>query len=207
MFDRDGDGRLNYSEFHKMIKRMGVGLKEHRILQLFEVFDEDATGEVDYEEFVNNLFPYRNLLDFLGEKNRETVRKSIAHVLSTDGDRSSAVEHRSSLTGSHKPGKLSAVRESSLMGSSPLNENLSKDVHNDKDKENCPTHSSDSDHFCTVSSDDPNSEEMKRLSADMKRISSNRRSEQVMPPPLIEDCASVLPGSTPCHTSEAASIE
>lgn len=88
MFDRDGDGKLNYSEFHKMIRRMGVGLKEHRILALFEFFDEDATGEVDYEEFVNNLFPYRNLLDFLGEKSRTTragTTRCLSNVVSRSG--------------------------------------------------------------------------------------------------------------------------
>lgn len=127
MFDKDGDGKLSYREFHKLIKRMGVGLKEHRILQLFEAFDEDATGEVDYEEFVHNLFPYRNLLDFIGENNN---RKT------APGRAQSEMENLDSTASSEIPTSLSPVSESSRP-----NGNLSR--AGDKDNENDLTPSLD----------------------------------------------------------------
>lgn len=57
LFDRDGDGELDFSEFKRMIRDMGLGLISTRVLELFEIFDHDSSGVVEEKEFVKGLFP------------------------------------------------------------------------------------------------------------------------------------------------------
>lgn len=69
IFDRDGDGELNFSEFKRMIKDMGLGISTPRILDLFELFDHDGGGSIDDREFVKGLFPeHFSIIYAIGEE-------------------------------------------------------------------------------------------------------------------------------------------
>jgi len=57
LFDEDDDGELDLPEFRKMIKEMGLGIREERVLALFDSLDVDAGGAIDDKEFVRNVFP------------------------------------------------------------------------------------------------------------------------------------------------------
>lgn len=56
-YDHDGNGELDLEEFKNMIADMGIGLKYHRIFQLFETIDTDRGGTIDAREFTRALFP------------------------------------------------------------------------------------------------------------------------------------------------------
>jgi len=57
LFSTKGDGVLNFTDFERMIEEMQLGLSSKRVLQLFELFDDDGSGTIDPEEFVAILFP------------------------------------------------------------------------------------------------------------------------------------------------------
>merc|ERR1711870_45985 len=44
-------------EFRDMVQEMGLGLTKARVVELFELFDDDGSGGVDAKEFVKTLFP------------------------------------------------------------------------------------------------------------------------------------------------------
>ena len=50
--DKDGSGNLDYDEFHTAMKRLGLGLTPHQLVQLVKVLDVDGDGEVSLEEFM-----------------------------------------------------------------------------------------------------------------------------------------------------------
>merc|ERR1712151_1075963 len=52
LFAEDGSGELDLSEFKAMLTEMRIGLKEHKIVRLFEALDEDRGGSIDDREFV-----------------------------------------------------------------------------------------------------------------------------------------------------------
>jgi len=56
-FDTRGKGELNMAEFRKMISEMRVGIKDDRVVELFESFDKDGSGGIDPKEFTRALFP------------------------------------------------------------------------------------------------------------------------------------------------------
>lgn len=72
LFAEDGSGELDLSEFKTMLTEMRIGLKENKIVRLFEALDEDDGGSVDDREFVKQVFPdaYRMLYE------REGLAKS-----------------------------------------------------------------------------------------------------------------------------------
>ncbi len=47
-FDTSGDGQLDWSEFKRAMKTMRLKVPVAKLRQLFALFDEDETGEVDY---------------------------------------------------------------------------------------------------------------------------------------------------------------
>jgi len=56
-YDRNGDGELDVREFRDMLRKMRVGLSDERIIELFQTFDSDGGGTIDYNEFIRGLFP------------------------------------------------------------------------------------------------------------------------------------------------------
>eukprot|EP00928_Gymnodinium_smaydae_P026941 TRINITY_DN20992_c0_g1_i1.p1 TRINITY_DN20992_c0_g1~~TRINITY_DN20992_c0_g1_i1.p1 ORF type:complete len:513 (+),score=65.66 TRINITY_DN20992_c0_g1_i1:62-1600(+) len=57
LFDHSGTGELTLHDFTNMINQMKIGLKERRIIQLFDSIDTDHGGSIDGKEFVRALFP------------------------------------------------------------------------------------------------------------------------------------------------------
>jgi len=56
-FDTSGDNQLDWGEFKGALKKLGVRVPVSKMRQLFALFDEDETGEVDYFEFCRVLIP------------------------------------------------------------------------------------------------------------------------------------------------------
>jgi len=56
-FDTSGDQNLDWSEFKAALKALGVKVPVAKMRQLFSMFDEDDTGEVDCHEFCHTIFP------------------------------------------------------------------------------------------------------------------------------------------------------
>lgn len=57
IFAEDGSGELQLSEFKAMLTEMRIGLKDTKIIDLFEALDEDGGGSIDDREFVKRVFP------------------------------------------------------------------------------------------------------------------------------------------------------
>ncbi|MCQ2816670.1 MAG: EF-hand domain-containing protein [archaeon] len=53
----DNSGLCSKKEFIKAINKIGItGLSEQNLEDLFEVYDVDGSGELDYKEFVGIIF-------------------------------------------------------------------------------------------------------------------------------------------------------
>jgi len=59
--DDDNDGALNLMEFCGLLCELRLGLSNENIVDLFEVFDQNADGLIEGAEFVETLFPITNL--------------------------------------------------------------------------------------------------------------------------------------------------
>lgn len=55
IMDDSGDKRLDFDEFAKAIRDFRVDLDPSMVQSLFNYFDADRSGLVDYEEFVHKL--------------------------------------------------------------------------------------------------------------------------------------------------------
>ena len=51
-FDKNRSGGLDKVQARKLLRRLGRDLHEHEMDTLFARFDEDASGEIDVEEFM-----------------------------------------------------------------------------------------------------------------------------------------------------------
>eukprot|EP00929_Paragymnodinium_shiwhaense_P069129 TRINITY_DN34869_c0_g1_i1.p1 TRINITY_DN34869_c0_g1~~TRINITY_DN34869_c0_g1_i1.p1 ORF type:complete len:681 (-),score=191.58 TRINITY_DN34869_c0_g1_i1:207-2249(-) len=84
---------LDIADFRRMINEMRIGLSEERIVQLFQLFDDDGSGTVEPEEFVRVLFPRahydiytaRDIDDEEREREAEFVRRSVAMQRMSEG--------------------------------------------------------------------------------------------------------------------------
>jgi len=57
LFDKDGGSEIELPEFRSMMREMGIGLAEERVISLFESLDCDGSGGIDDREFVRQMFP------------------------------------------------------------------------------------------------------------------------------------------------------
>lgn len=53
--DDDKNRKLNFDEFKKGVSEYGLGLSKDEILQLFQAFDTDKSGAIDFDEFLIRL--------------------------------------------------------------------------------------------------------------------------------------------------------
>jgi len=51
LFDKDGDETISVTEFKSLFKCFGMKFTEQEIQKLVEEYDEDKSGEIDFEEF------------------------------------------------------------------------------------------------------------------------------------------------------------
>jgi Ca2+-binding EF-hand superfamily protein len=55
MFDTNKDGTMDYSEFRKLLKEMGVGVRESDLEKIFDLMDLSSNGRISYNEFCDVL--------------------------------------------------------------------------------------------------------------------------------------------------------
>lgn len=55
MMDDDGSNTLSLPEFQKACRDFKVGITEENVPFLFQVFDKNNDGTIDYQEFVDSL--------------------------------------------------------------------------------------------------------------------------------------------------------
>ena len=53
--DNDGSKSLSIEEFTIGIDESGLDLSEDEVNELFEIFDKDGQGSVEYEEFISSI--------------------------------------------------------------------------------------------------------------------------------------------------------
>mmetsp|Transcript_12589 Transcript_12589/g.36724 ORF Transcript_12589/g.36724 Transcript_12589/m.36724 type:complete len:602 (+) Transcript_12589:50-1855(+) len=56
-YDSNGDGELSLTQFRHMVQELRLGLREDRVVELFESLDKDGGGGIDCKEFLRALFP------------------------------------------------------------------------------------------------------------------------------------------------------
>ena len=75
--DENGDKKISFQEFEKMFKRYRFILSQVEINNLFNYFDKDGSGFIDYSEFVNGIVGDLN-------KFRKDVLKQVFEKLDKD---------------------------------------------------------------------------------------------------------------------------
>ena len=55
LIDENSDKRIQFSEFEKMFKRYRFNLSQTEINNLFNYFDKDGSGYIDYGEFIGGI--------------------------------------------------------------------------------------------------------------------------------------------------------
>jgi len=55
--DSDDDGALSLDDFERLMRHMRIGLSPDRVAQLFLSFEDNGSGSVDFDEFVQVFFP------------------------------------------------------------------------------------------------------------------------------------------------------
>ncbi len=53
--DDDGSKNLNFEEFKKGLIEYGLGLSSDDIANIFKEFDNDGSGQINYQEFLMKL--------------------------------------------------------------------------------------------------------------------------------------------------------
>jgi Ca2+-binding EF-hand superfamily protein len=76
--DKDGSKSLSKMEFRNAIADLGMRIKDSEIFGLFDYFDMDRSGSVDFEEFLQSL------RDPLGMKRLQLIHMAF-NVIDTDG--------------------------------------------------------------------------------------------------------------------------
>ena len=55
LVDENGDKKISFNEFEKMFKRYRFNISQVEINNLFNYFDKDGSGFIDYSEFINGI--------------------------------------------------------------------------------------------------------------------------------------------------------
>ena len=53
--DWNGNGRIDLKEFTQAVELMGFYYNESNLIALFSMFDDDSSGEIDYNEFISRI--------------------------------------------------------------------------------------------------------------------------------------------------------
>ena len=59
IFDEDGSGDIDKSEFRKLVQTLGWGIPDSKISELMKEVDKDGSGTVDFEEFSKMMNNYQ----------------------------------------------------------------------------------------------------------------------------------------------------
>ena len=61
-FDLDNTGFSDYDSFLNTVRKIGItSLNDEEIAEIFSLYDEEKKGEIDYREFVGELFENKSL--------------------------------------------------------------------------------------------------------------------------------------------------
>jgi len=85
IFGKKQSGELTFNEFCRMFREMKIGITDLEIFQLFQSFDDDGSGSIDYKEFVHGLYPadYVSMYRLGGSMNsNEEPAPAPAHLVS-----------------------------------------------------------------------------------------------------------------------------
>ncbi|CAE7247313.1 Kcnf1 [Symbiodinium natans] len=82
--DADEDGSLNIAEFMELVRQMRVGVTADSALHIFQLFDDDASGSIDYGEFLRHVFPD----DYVKDQQQKG-----GSIISTRGKAEQALHH------------------------------------------------------------------------------------------------------------------
>jgi Ca2+-binding EF-hand superfamily protein len=74
VMDDDGNKTLTAAEFKKAMKEMEIGLSDSDLRALFDFFDEDHSGTIDFEEFLHGL------RDPLTPRRLDLVKQAFARI-------------------------------------------------------------------------------------------------------------------------------
>ncbi|CAH1240763.1 troponin C isoform X1 [Branchiostoma lanceolatum] len=55
MFDEDGGGDISTKELGTIMKRLGMSISREELQQMIDEVDEDASGTIDFEEFLEMM--------------------------------------------------------------------------------------------------------------------------------------------------------
>jgi Ca2+-binding EF-hand superfamily protein len=55
-FDKDGSGSIDRSELDAVFKEMGKSFTDDELKRMIQLADKDATGTLEYEEFIGYVF-------------------------------------------------------------------------------------------------------------------------------------------------------
>jgi len=78
--DTNSDGRIDSTDLHKALEKVGAAIEELEMQELFHASDIEGSGQIDYEEFIAAMLDCSRVA-----RRKEAVRKSFEE-LDKDGD-------------------------------------------------------------------------------------------------------------------------
>jgi len=79
VFDYDGGGSLDAKELRRALKLLGDSVSDARLDELFEMADEDGSGEIEFDEFVmllRHMNPKPTTANIAKQMHRDATRKN-----------------------------------------------------------------------------------------------------------------------------------
>ncbi|CAK9072571.1 unnamed protein product [Durusdinium trenchii] len=90
--DVDSDGTLSISEFLELMRQLRIGIDKDTAISVFQLFDDDHSGSIAYNEFLRHIFPE----EYVQQHSAASIRKSCAIVgQAMKNFRSSSPAHQS----------------------------------------------------------------------------------------------------------------
>ena len=76
-FDKDGSGKIDKTEMGAFLRSCHIELTEKQVDELMNRIDEDGTGEIDYNEFVNKVMENSATSVQIGANKAEDADKAL----------------------------------------------------------------------------------------------------------------------------------
>ena len=96
-FDRDGSGEINLPEFEAAMRRLDIPLSDEQLRQIFETFDTNDNGTIEYTEFAQELHRHGQAedeeeADCAGEQQQEDDEEALTQYSDdTEGEEAAEV--------------------------------------------------------------------------------------------------------------------
>eukprot|EP00435_Cladocopium_sp_Y103_P033284 s1785_g8.t1 len=81
--DIDGDGIISLFEFIQLIHQLHIGFAIGNAVEIFNLFDDNRNGHIDYIEFLRHIFPHESQEDV--ERTMEVMHESELRVYAAIG--------------------------------------------------------------------------------------------------------------------------